>query len=253
MLPGMNSRLITCLSSTGLGVALALATAAPLQAAANDRDLRGKLRETEKELDHVRDNLHEAMKELAEQKEKVEDLEKALREEKERSRRSDRERAEREKREDREKKDSRKENAKTAAKPESKSVAKTEPKPEPKESPKVAPAKKAQPAPRLFSFTCGEKQGADLEGREAALTWLRAQLERDPALRVRITGHANDSEYPVTNQTIADNRARFLADYLALSGIPRQVLAEVKGEVSGQKGEAGRRVLLEVVGKGPKD
>lgn len=246
----MNSRLITCLTFTGLGVALATAAPAPLQAAPNDRDLRGKLRETEKELDHARDNLHEAMKELAEQKEKVEDLEKALREEKERSRRSDRERAEREKREDREKKEARKEGAKTVAKPE----AKPQPKPQPQESPKIAPARKAQPAPRLFSFTCGEKQGANLEGREAALTWLRAQLERDPALRVRITGHANDSEYPVTNQTIADNRARFLADYLALSGIHRQVFAEVKGEVSGQKGEAGRRVLLEVVGaKGPKD
>ncbi len=221
--------------------ALLLSALAPLtQAAPNDRDPRGRLRETEKELEHAREELHEAMKELAAQKEKVEELEKQLKD-------LDSPKPEG----DRGKKDGKKESKK--AKPEAKKPEAKKPESKKSEaSKKPEAAKKPQPAPRLFSFTFEEKKAANLEGREDALQWVRTQLERNPAVRIRITAQANDSEYAETNQTIAENRARFLADYLALSGIDRQVLAEVKGEVSQQKGEAGRRVLLEVVGDAKK-
>lgn len=226
----MNPRRFSALTLPLAAVAFLTFTIA--QGAPSDRDGRNKLRETEKELEHTRDNLHEAMKELANQKEKIEDLEKALREKESGG-----------KREGREKKMAKKEDKEAAKKPD------TAKKPE---APKSEPARKPQPVPRLFSFTCEEKKAANLEGREAALNWVRAQIERNAAVRLRITGHANDSEYGDTNQDIADNRARFLADYLAVSGIDRKVLAEVKGEVSKQKGEAGRRVLVEVLPEGKK-
>ncbi|HRQ89579.1 MAG TPA: hypothetical protein PLA50_12320, partial [Bacteroidia bacterium] len=161
-------------------------------------DLRSRLRIAHRELESLRSSLHEALVELAARDERIEALEATLNGAGETS-------------------------APLVAKAEKK--ADTEARP----APPTEPAPKPEPeiGDSRFEVIYAEHSAVSYEGREAALAWLSRQIERDPAFTVRIVGTANDSRYPDANQDIAGNRAKFLADYLAMHGIPRTAIVSL--------------------------
>lgn len=175
-----------------------------------------RLKVAEKEIDHLRDNLHEAQRELAAKSERIEDLEKEL----EKWRRAGGSEGRREK-------------PKAKAKPAV--VEKNRKVPEP---PKPSPA--LQQKTPAFEVVYEANSAVNYEGRENALAWLREQLGENPDFTFQVLGWADDSTYPEANRTIAANRAKYLADYLVLSGIPRERIFSVGvGE-----GKGGRRARI---------
>lgn len=196
-----------------IGVALVQSGAV---GAETGEESKRRLKVAEKEIDHLRDNLHEAQRELAAKSERIEDLEKEL----EKWRRAGASEGRREK-------------PKSKGKP---VVAEKNRKvPEP---PKPAPALQQKTA--SFEVVYEANSAVNYDGREKALTWLREQMEESPTLTFEVLGWADDSTYPEANRTIAANRAKYLADYLVLSGIPRERIVSVGvGE-----GKGGRRARI---------
>lgn len=187
--------------------------------AESGEESKRRLKMAEKEIDHLRDNLHEAQRELAAKTERIEDLEREL----EKWKRSGTTEASEEKR------------GKSKAKPKSSAPEKSRKVPQP---PKPAPALQ-QKAP-AFEVLYDANSAVNYEGRDRALAWMRAQITGPSSLRFEVRGWADDSEYPEANRTIAMNRAKFLADYLVLSGIPREKVVSVGvGE-----GKGGRRARI---------
>lgn len=220
-------------SSPAIGIfAAAFLLTAPLPSVSAEDptdDLRSRLRIAHRELESLRSSLHEAMVELAARDERIAALEATLGEA-----------------------------GDTPAPPARPKppVAKIEKKAdtEARHAPPAKPAPKPEPATGddRFEVAYTEHSAVSYEGREAALAWLRHQIERDPAFAVRIVGTANDSRYPDANQSIADNRAKFLADYLAINGIPRAAIVSLDGEVSEKANEAGRTVVLQAADREPR-
>lgn len=189
--------------------------AGPVGAEADEESKR-RLKVAEKEIDHLRDNLHEAQRELAAKSERIDDLEKEL----EKWKRAGASEGRREK-------------PKSKAKPVA--AEKNRKVPEP---PKPSPALQQKTA--SFEVVYEANSAVNYEGREKALTWLREQVEANPAITFQVLGWADDSTYPEVNRTIAANRAKYLADYLVLSGIPRERIISVGvGE-----GKGGRRARI---------
>lgn len=190
----------------------------PLRAE-NSEETKKRLRAAEKEVEHLRDNLHEAQRELALKSERIEDLEKELIAAKGSGKNSEATRKrEKEKRP-----------------PMSADAGKKRRVPEP---PKPAPALRQKPV--VFDVAYEAKSAVNYEGREKALAWVKEQLEVNPSGSFEVLGWANDSPYAEVNQTIANNRAKYLADYLTLSGIPKDRIASVKAG----EGESGPRARI---------
>jgi len=190
----------------------------PLRAE-NSEEAKKRLRAAEKEVEHLRDNLHEAQRELASKSERIEDLEKELIAAKGNGKNSEATR----KRE------------KDKRPPMTSDAGKKRRVPEP---PKPSPALRQKPA--VFDVAYEAKSAVNYEGREKALAWVKEQLKVNPSGSFEVLGWANDSPYAEVNQTIANNRAKYLADYLTLSGIPKDRIASVKAG----EGESGPRARI---------
>lgn len=196
--------------------------------AESDGELKMRLRESEREVERLRDKLHEAQRELGAKAERIEDLETALAETRKRGREPESSR----------KREVEKRPEASPASQKKKRV------PEP---PKPSPAVQKKPA--AFSVDYEEKSAVNYEGRDKALAWAREQLAADPAARFEVVATADDSEYAEVNRTIAANRAKYLVDFLALSGIPGDRLSSVEGDGSG----VGRRATITArIGAGEK-
>jgi outer membrane protein OmpA-like peptidoglycan-associated protein len=128
-------------------------------------------------------------------------------------------------------------------------------KPEPAKKP-AEPAKKpepAKPAPPaagssvVATVVYDKGSGANLKGRDDALGKVRAALKHNPGAKFTITGHADDTPYPVANQEISENRAKFLAAYLRTNGIPKnRVESRGVGNTQAVKGQPNRRAVIEM-------
>lgn len=226
-LRGMTPRtFFSSLSTTLFAAALAgslMVHSDPVVAQGNDESKK-RLRAAEKEIEHLRDNLHEAQRELASKSERIEELERDLIAAKARGKNSEVTR----KRE--------KEMRPTM-------VAEPEKKRRVPEPPKPSPTLKQKPA--VFEVDYEAKSAVNYEGRDKALAWVKEQLAVDALGTFEVLGWANDSPYAEVNATIATNRAKYLADYLTLSGIPKDRIVSVKaGE--GDRGPRARITALPV-------
>jgi outer membrane protein OmpA-like peptidoglycan-associated protein len=190
----------------------------PAGAQGNDESKK-RLRAAEKEIEHLRDNLHEAQRELASKTERIEDLEKELIAAKASGKNSEVTR--------------KREKEKRPA-----MVAEPEKKRRVPEPPKPSLALKQKPA--VFEVDYEVKSAVNYEGRDKALAWVKEQLAVNPSGSFEVLGWANDSPYAEVNATIAANRAKYLADYLTLSGIPKDRIVSVKAG----EGESGPRARI---------
>ena len=109
------------------------------------------------------------------------------------------------------------------------------------------PEKGAPRHSRTITIRYGENSAANYEGREKVLEWVEKGL-KNGTKKFSIEGFANDSEYPDVCEVIAHNRARYLADYLILKGIPEDSLTVVSS-IAEAKGERGRYVVVSSIGR----
>jgi len=189
-----------------------------------------RLRAAEKELDHLRDSLHEAQRELAAKSERIDDLEKEL--------------------------SAAKGRGKTPVAAKKRELGKSPgDAPAPPKKRRVPDPPKPSPALRqkTITFEIDYEAGSavNYEGREKALAWVKAQLEANPAGTFEVVASANDRTYAEVNETIATNRARYLADYLILSGVPEDRFVSVTNGDSG--GERRARITLVPAARAEKD
>lgn len=225
--PTMIPRLLLSASTAALFGLLLISTTSGALADA-EGDLKKRVKTLERELDRSRDKLHEAQRELAAKADHIEALERELKDRKERG------------------KDSPKRERKVMEKEgRDKTTAKRPPSPPKPGIPAQArkeesPARVATSAPS-YSVTYAAKSAVNYEGREEALAWAKEQLRAHPEAKLKFEGRANDSEYPEVNRLIATNRARYLADYLRLSGIPAAAIGSVSGAISKEGDPKGKR------------
>ncbi len=183
-----------------------------------------------KELAKARESLHEAQLELAAKAERIAELEAQL---KEAGRRKEPETAK--------------------SKPEAKSEAKPVSTP-PREKARVkeTPKPANRPAPVSPSFTVQYERNTAVNypGRDAALKWVRDRIKsKDSPAGFHIVGWANESQYADVNEEIAKNRARYLADFLKINGIPGKLILSVSGKRSKPDDKNGRRSEISTVGE----
>lgn len=203
-----------------------------LSAGARDSDgAREQLRASQRELRKARESLHEAHRELAAKAERITELEAQLKQ------------AERRKAPV---------TAKPSAKPSAKPVTTLE-----RDKAVAGAGEKARRVEagdplRSFTIQYDRHTAVNYDGREAALHWLREQpTEGGASVRIHLTGWANESEYPEVNQLIATNRARYLAEFFKIRGIPNEVILTVSGKRSAPGDDNGRRTVITVAAKGP--
>ncbi|MEM7699505.1 MAG: OmpA family protein [Verrucomicrobiota bacterium] len=55
--------------------------------------------------------------------------------------------------------------------------------------------------------------------RDEILQWIESIVAVAPDLKLRVIGYAADAAGPIANQSLASNRAQFLADYLVIRGV----------------------------------
>ncbi|MDF1824486.1 MAG: hypothetical protein P1U68_07575 [Verrucomicrobiales bacterium] len=91
-----------------------------------------------------------------------------------------------------------------------------------------------------------QNSAVNYEGRETVLNFIQGELEKNPVTLFSVVALANDSPFETTSLDIASNRARFLVDYLVISGIPDDVFVRVEGHVSNRSGAEGRSALVSV-------
>jgi len=103
-----------------------------------------------------------------------------------------------------------------------------------------------------YEVSHDRNSAVNYEGRNAALAFVREQVEADPAVRFRVTGFANDSRYAEANRVAARNRAQFLVAFLERNGVDSERFESVDWEVAeSEAGAGGRLATIEVVGGGP--
>lgn len=263
MKPCLAPRLRPC-------VLLAAASLAFSDAPSIADEKKERHRRSAEEVEHLRESLHDAQRELAKKNERIEDIEKELVAAKsgpkpcedckskasgERDRKTnavataaatkpEKAKVEAKKAEARKAPEAKPAKTAQAAQAAQAAPAKPAAKPQP---PKAAPKAAPKPQPRLYTLRYEKNSAANLEGRDAALAWARGQLKSKPGLALKIVASANDSEYPEVNRAIAGNRARFLADYFVISGIPREAIAATEGVVAKTAADAGRSAVIQVV------
>ena len=185
-------------------------------AAESEGELKKRLRESEREVERLRDSLHEAQRELGAKAERIEDLERALA-------------------------DGVKKTGKGSANPRKREAEKRGEAPSAPgkkrrvpEPPKPSPALQKQVAvPAVFTLKYEANSAVNYEGREKALVWAKEQLADQPATTFEVSARADDSRYAEVNRTIAANRAKYLVDYLALSGLPRDRFSLIEAKENG--------------------
>lgn len=183
-------------------------------------EARRRLRTAEKEIEKLRGDLHEAHRELAAKNERIDGLEKEL--DALRLRAPGRE----------------------ARKPTSRDskpgmkVAASRPGPDLKATPS-----KREKAPQSFVVPYEARSAVNYEGREKALAWVKSRLKENPEAKLVLTGWANDTGFPETNREVAENRARYLADFFVITGVSRDRLV-VEIARGSREGEDGRQVEI---------
>ncbi len=213
--------------------------------AEKSQGFRQKFKQLESQLEGARESMHQAQRELARKSERIQELERQL---KLLQQRQDPGKAAMEKLRQ-EVVSLRKKNGELArdlaiARKES---ANRHEGSDRKDPPKV-PSKKSTPKKtESITIRYEENSAANFEGREKVLKWIEGQMNKG-AKRFSIEGFADDSEYTETNEVIARNRAKYLADYLVLRGIPEKVLS-LDSSVAEAKGGKGRYVVVSTVGR----
>lgn len=198
----------------------------------NELGLRQRLKEMDTQLKAARESVHRAQVEMAKKAERIEELEGELK----RMPRSAGDSSESELR--REIADLRKKNAKL-----SKQLTERKKKAE-MPSKKVAkkPKKDTSKSRESITISYDKNSAANYEGREMVLRWIEAHMESG-AKKFSIMGGANDSVHRDANVVIANNRAKFLADFLIMKGVPEESLS-VSGKFSDAEDEKGRFVVV---------
>jgi outer membrane protein OmpA-like peptidoglycan-associated protein len=198
----------------------------------------------EKELIHLRDSLHDAHLELAKKADRITELEELL------AKRSGEVRSSRQERG----------TEKTVSKPGERKAAitakTTPPKPvgeKPSKQMGGEPETRKEPVPiahergLVLRIPYEINSAVNYEGREKALQFVLNHLEKHPATLFSVAGFAYDSEFRAKDLDIANNRARFLAGYLKIRGVPGDALAQIEGTISERRGAAGRFVIIEAI------
>ena len=108
-------------------------------------------------------------------------------------------------------------------------------------------APEVKPAGAMILIHYLADSAVNLEGRERALEFVMGVLERSPDAVFRVEGGADDSEYETSDKVIAENRARFLVEYLKYRKIPAEVFREIEGVSSKEKEGPGKYVRLSVI------
>lgn len=116
---------------------------------------------------------------------------------------------------------------------------------------KMAEARKvevphAAAAPEIFRVIYDSNSAASLDGRGKALKWVESKLKKKSGAKFEIQGQANDTKFEEANRAIAENRAKFLASFLRVSGVPPASIVSVSGAESSESGADGR--IVEVIG-----
>lgn len=209
-----------------------------------ERGARKKLKQMETQLKAARESVHEAQKELGRKAEQIEKLEKQIKEcgGSEDGKMGREIEALRKKNERLAKQLAKTKKDLIASRKSSAKKAKTAKKTKNKETKPSAPDR-----PKSITIRYEEGSAANYEGREKVLRWIEARMEKG-AEKFSISGSANDSEHEQANEVIALNRAKFLADFLVLEGIPEGALS-VSGEVADAKGNGGRAVEVTASGR----
>ena len=85
--------------------------------------------------------------------------------------------------------------------------------------------KKAPPEKKAFRLTMDfEKRSAvNYRAREESVAILRKAIRENPGIRFVIEGGADDTPYEIANEEIADNRVRFLIQFLSAHGISKDL------------------------------
>ncbi len=237
------SRVFTCCALT---VALIVAFSPVSSLRADQQSMREA---DQKEISRLRNSLHEAHRELAEQKGRVGRVESELTRTKRDLAKANEELKKRADRGANEAKTSKREEAPGPKAAPVREVKTIEPKKVP-QKPVPAPAviKKQEPAPsstKSFHIAYVQNSAVNYEARQKALVWVQEQIKKDKGAQFSITASANDSKYPEANLEIAENRARFLKAFLVQGGVPAAAIASAqagKGKIGSQ--DTGRSALI---------
>lgn len=199
---------------------------------------RRKFKQMSEDLKNSRESLHRAQRELASKSEQIAELEKRLKMSEEARRKSGDGSAEKMRHEIAALRKKNSELARGLAKLKE-HVARSK-----AQAAGNEPSKSKGPKKKVEAITIryDEDSAASYDGRERVLKWVEAQTKRG-AKSFRIEGWANDSEYPEVNNEIANNRSRYLADYLVIRGIPRCSLT-TKGAATDAEASKGRFVTV---------
>lgn len=108
----------------------------------------------------------------------------------------------------------------------------------------TAPAKVPTIDPILYEAA----SAVNYPERDRALAEVAEALKKFPNAKVEITGHADDSIHAQTNQDVSDNRAKFLASYFEIQGIPGdRIVTRGLGDTKPIKGKPNRRVEISII------
>lgn len=94
-----------------------------------------------------------------------------------------------------------------------------------------------------------QNSAVNYEGRDKVLSFVEKELEKNPVTLFSVLASANDSAFETKDLDIASNRARFLVDYLVIRGISDDVFVRVEGSASSKDGPEGRSALVLVESK----
>jgi len=114
------------------------------------------------------------------------------------------------------------------------------------EVPKKTPASSKTPVIEPISYDLAS--AVNYPERDRALKEVAEALKKSPKAKVEIIGHADDSSYAETNEDVSNNRAKFLAAYFVINGIPEErILVKGLGNTEPLKGQANRRVEITIL------
>lgn len=102
--------------------------------------------------------------------------------------------------------------------------------------------------PVISPITYDHASAVNYAERDRVLGDITEALKKFPNARITITGHADDSNYTQTNNDVSTNRAKFLAAYLVIMGIPEEKIS-IKGMGNSKpiKGQANRRAEISIL------
>lgn len=100
----------------------------------------------------------------------------------------------------------------------------------------------ARGASILIEYTAGS--AVNLAGREKVFRFIVEVLERSPSARFRVEGGADDTQYESSDSVIAENRVRFLVDFLKYKKLSGEIFAEI--ESTSTKGKSAPKKFVRV-------